>query len=149
MCTGLTLTQLLPRRPAAYRESTPLTTMPSWPAASASRETRSAVAGSAVTSPGIRYAPTTFSRIGSRSLSGRSMRSSPSTWRMSKNHGLSTVLRCASAPNRDIVSWKGRGPPSSSSESVSPSRMSCVAGKVLTTSTTSGTRWVISARLRV
>ncbi len=39
MCTGLTLTQLLPRRPAAYGEPTALTTTPSWPADRASAMT--------------------------------------------------------------------------------------------------------------
>ena len=81
--------------------------------------------------------------------SGSSSRSRPSTCSTSKNHGCSSVSRAASAPNRDIVSWNGRGAPSSSSESVSPSRITSRTGIRRTTSTTSGRRWVMSARLRV
>ena len=57
------------------------------------------------------------------------MRSSPSTWSTSKNQGCSSAARGDCAPNRDIVSWNGRGPPSSSSESVSPSKMASRTGR--------------------
>ena len=149
MWTGLTLIQLDPRRPAAYTESIALTTTPSWPAARASCETRSAASGSLVTSPGMRCAGAILPSSSRRTRSGSSMRSRPSTWSTSKNQGCSTVSRATSAPNRDIVSWNGRGVSFSSRASVSPSRMTAVTGMAFTTSTTSGSRCVMSARLRV
>ena len=97
----------------------------------------------------MRCAAAIRSSSASRVESGSSSRSRPSTCSTSKNHGCSSVSRAASAPNRDIVSWNGRGAPSSSSESVSPSRITSCTGMRRTTSTTSGSRCVTSARLRV
>ena len=150
MWTGLTLIQLAPRRPAAYVESMAFTTTPSCPAASAAAETCSAAAGSAVISPGMRCAGRDARRAPrGAARSGSSMRSRPSTCSTSKNHGCSTVSRAPSAPNRAIVSWKGRGTSFSSRARVSPSRITACTGIRRTISTTSGSRCVMSARLRV
>ena len=50
---------------------------------------------------------------------------------------------------RAPVSWNGRGRPSPVSAIASPSSTSVAAGRAATASTTSGTRSVISSRLRV
>ena len=76
-------------------------------------------------------------------------RSRPSTCSTSKNHGCSSCSRVSSAPNRDIVSWNGRGDPSSSSESVSPSRITSCTGIRARPRRPREARCVMSARLRV
>ena len=62
VCVGLTLTQPLPRRPAAYGLPAALTTTPSWPAATSSAKKRSASPASDVRTRGTR-------RCGARSTS--------------------------------------------------------------------------------
>ena len=99
--------------------------------------------------PGMRHSGAMRCSSASRTWSGSSIRSRPSTCSTSKNHGRSAVALIVSDPKRAMVSWNGRGPPSASSDRVSPSRMTSSTGSARTVSTISGTRWVMSARLRV
>src|SRR6188472_57804 len=148
VCTGLTLTQAEPRRPASYGPSTDFTTTPSWPRASVSRTNSSARSAESVTRLGVRCCSgTREASAAQRSVAGRSSRLVPSRWSRSKKYGVTwTPLSIAV---RDAVSWNGRGRPSSVSASASPSRTSRSAGRARTMSTTSGSRSVITSRERV
>ena len=78
----------------------------------------------------MRYGPAIRSSSASRSASGWSSRSTPSTSRTSKKYGCSTCSRGASAPNLLIVSWNARGRASASRASDSPSSTNDRAGNV-------------------
>ena len=128
MCTGLTLTQAEPRRPASYGASIDFTTTPSWPRARASRTKAAATSGSSVVTLGVRCRSGTSSvSAAQRSVPGRSRRLVPSRWSRSKKYGVTwTPLSMAV---RDAVSWKGRGRPSSVRASASPSSTNRSAGR--------------------
>src|SRR4051812_351377 len=148
---GLTFSHPAPRRPAAYGASSDLTRTPSWPAGRAASRKARASAASAISARGTRLAAgTSASRAAARSTPGRSMRSSPSTCSTSKKSGVSGAVASARrVPKRLAVTWKGYGRPSGFSAIASPSRTTSPAGSARTASTTSGTRAVMSSRLRV
>src|ERR687898_787515 len=126
---------------------------PSWPAASASSSTRRATPGSSVIAPGMRQGPATRSSAASRSVSGTSTRSVPSTCRMSKNRDSRPGIPAAPAPscrpNWLIVSWNMRGSSSSPTPMASPSSTRLSAGSDRASSAMPGRRAVTSLRLRV
>ena len=86
-------------------------------------------------------------QCGRAQVTGESMRSSPARCSASKKIGLITApLACAV---REEVSWNGRGRPSSPTASASPSSTNRCEGSDRATATTSGSRVVMSSRLRV
>ena len=148
MCRGLTLIHPAPRRPAAYGVSSDLITTPSWPRATASPKNSDASAAEAVTSRGISSDDGTAQASSAcRFQSGRSIRSAPSRCSASNkntdNGGPSALAA------RDAVSWNGSGRPSSYSAISSPSSTAARTGSSPKTATTSGSRPVISSRVRV
>src|SRR5688572_11995734 len=125
---------------------------PSWPRASASSRNACAASSLVVSSLGTTCsAGTRASRIASRSCAGRSIRSSPSTCNRSKKNDDSGVVSGPTAfvPKRLIVTWNASGRPSARNAIASPSRTSEAAAKPRTAAAISGTRSVMSARLRV
>ena len=157
MTARLTLIQPAPRRPASYGASSAFTITPSCPRASASSRKRSASSGSSVTILGTRTSSgNRSSRAAKRSVAGRSIRSSPSRWRMSKTNGDSGYSVWNSVrsfrlrlPNRLIVRPKGWGRRSGRSAIASASRTAASSGTARIAATISGTRSVTSARFRV
>ena len=148
--TGLTFTQAAPRRPAAYGASAALTTTPSCPSDRTWSANARAASGSVPRHRGTRCSSgTSASSAAQRSVAGRSSRSRPSRCSTSKKYGVTAVMPSALDAVRAAVSWNGRGRPAASSASASPSSTSSSAAKDRTTSTTSGSRWVMSSRLRV
>ena len=121
------------------------------------RGTRSASAGSAVSIRRDAASPRGRARRAAttRSEYGRSRRSSPSRWRQSKKNGVRAARRlprprAADEPNRLIVTWNGCGRPSGRERD----HLAVEHGRVdreppASPPTTSGTRSVTSARLRV
>src|SRR6478752_1594085 len=86
-------------------------------------------------------------RAARRSWPGESSRSRPSTCSRSKKWGVTATPESWAV--RLAVSWKAIGRPSSARASASPSRTKHSAGRERATSTTSGSRAVMSSRLRV
>ncbi len=154
MWVGLTLTQPLPRRPAAYGDAPSLMTTPSWPAATRSSKNCCAATGSVVTSRGTRRWGARAESTSWRSSAVASTRSRPSACRTSKRKVVrGTSSRSRSTPTelavRDPVTWNGAGRPPSSMTMASPSRTRSPPGSAATASRTSGSRSVTSSRLRV
>ncbi len=155
MWRGFTFTHPAPRRPASYGACKDFTTTPSWPCAIASAKNRAAVAGSSVTIRGTRSrSGTTASSTRCRSAAEASRRSRPSWCRTSKTKSASgtedrRVVTSRRLLVRAAVSWNGRGRPASSSAIASPSRTTEWTASDRTASTSSGTRAVMSSRVRV
>ena len=151
VCTGLTFTQAEPRRPAAYGavavfDHDALVTVGEHLLRERARGL--GIGASPARHPVLARAPVPSSAA-QRSVAGRSSRSRPSRCSTSKKYGVTAVIPSADEAVREAVSWNGRGRPASSSAIASPSITSSVAGSARTTSTTSGSRWVMSSRLRV
>ncbi len=128
--------------------SSDLTTTPSWPRATASRKNSDACAAESVTSLGMSSSEGTAQASSAcRFQSGRSIRSAPSRCSASNkntdNGGPSALAA------REEVSWNGSGRPSSRSAISSPSSTAARTGSLPSVATTSGTRPVISSRVRV
>ena len=92
-------------------------------------------------------AGTAASSAAQRTVPGSSTRSAPSRCRASKKNGLRTLE--ANRPARLAVSWNGRARPAASMRRASPSRTAVRAGSARATATISGTRPVMSSRLRL
>ena len=149
VCTGLTLSQPAPRRPASYGAVGDFAITPSWPAASvASRKPLrgSAIGGDQPVDPlvGGHDRVERGEALGGRA---RSSRSTPSRCsRSKKNTDSGCAARCASrspraaVPNRDAVTWNRCGRPSGRSAMASPSAIRSVTGSARVASTTSGSR---------
>ena len=157
MCTGLTLSQPAPRRPASYGAVSDLTTTPSCPRASASSRNASRLRGVAGDEPRHAQAPAGSDRLDcGQPLARRQVERGrrPSRCRTSKKNGVSgTLVRSVSTSPRLAarlaVSWNGRGRPSGRSAIASPSRMTERSGSARTASTISGIRSPTSSRVRV
>jgi hypothetical protein len=88
-----------------------------------------------------------------RSPSGSSNRSRPSTCNRSKQNSDSGVRTCPASVSslvmvREAITWKVSGRPSSPTASTSPSSTSRRDGNAATAATISGTRAVMSSKLR-
>ena len=152
VCTGLTLTQPEPRRPASYGAiARLLTTTPSWPAASASRAKSSATLR--VVGDDARDAALLGDEGVERGRAARAPGTSSRSRAVEVEH-VEEVRRDARRPRviggrarRGLL--EGTRAPVSSSAIASPSSTTSLAGSARTTSTTSGSRSVMSSRLRV
>ena len=154
MCRGFTFTQPESRRPAAYGAASFLTTTPSKPSRIASANTadtssresairrRTSISGGSVAAS-----------ASARTESGSSSRSRPSTCsRSNANSPMAvdapTVPASTRVAVRDAMTWKASGRPSGPTPSTSPSMIRSRAGSAATAATTSGSRSVMSSRLR-
>ena len=85
-----------------------------------------------------------------RCRSSASIRSAPSRCRTSnRNTDSGTEGPASCVAVRDAVSWNGSGLPSSRSAISSPSKTAVVTGSFASSETTSGSRAVMSSRVRV
>ena len=149
MWTGLTLTQAEPRRPASYGAESSLTTTPSWPSARAADEPLGLLGGvgDQPAGPGAPRAPALERgpALGGRQVEQVACRRGAAGRR-------STASRVRSAGG---LGGAGRGLLERPRPAVHVERERLAvehhapAGRPRTTSTTSGSRWVMSSRLRV
>src|SRR5438093_1444504 len=151
---GLILNHFFPRLPTEYVESRAFAIRPSCPAERAACRNGSISSFRLTIRRGVRNSDGTRpSRRRQRSWYGSSISVRPSTWSRSKRYSFSgTSSWAASIPwtrrNRRMRSWNGRGLPSVSTATTSPSRRNSAAGRDFAIATISGKLSVTSLSRR-
>src|SRR5207248_113205 len=151
---GLIVNHFFPRLPTEYVESRAFAIRPSCPAERAACRNGSISSFRLTIRRGVRNSDGTRpSRRRQRSWYGSSISVRPSTWSRSKRYSFSGISSwAASIPwtrrNRRMGSWNGRGLPSVSTATTSPSRRNSAAGRDFAIATISGKLSVTSLSRR-